>query len=93
MYYTGRDMKLSHDGMGISESDWSLFTGHVAALDHLALAPGAPSLPGCQSPHRRPAGHGKRGRAALALVSHSPINSYVLLNRVGYVSVLLGHRD
>jgi hemoglobin len=39
MYYTGRDMKLSHDGMGISESDWSLFTGHVAAaLDHLAVA-------------------------------------------------------
>jgi hemoglobin len=38
MYYTGRDMKLTHDGMGISESDWSLFTGHVgAALDHLSV--------------------------------------------------------
>ena len=38
MYYTGRDMKLSHVGMGISESDWSLFTGHVAAaLDHLSV--------------------------------------------------------
>ena len=36
LYYTGRDMKLSHEGMGVSESDWSLFTGHVAAsLDHL----------------------------------------------------------
>ena len=22
LYYTGRDMKLSHEGMGISESDW-----------------------------------------------------------------------
>jgi hemoglobin len=38
MYYTGRDMKLSHVGMGIGESDWSLFTGHVAAaLDHLSV--------------------------------------------------------
>ena len=38
MYYTGRDMKLSHVGMGISESDWSLFTSHVAAaLDHLSV--------------------------------------------------------
>lgn len=39
MYYTGRDMKLLHEGMGISESDWSLFTGHVAAaLDHLSVS-------------------------------------------------------
>jgi hemoglobin len=39
MYYTGRDMKLLHEGMGISESDWSLFTGHIAAaLDHLSVA-------------------------------------------------------
>ena len=38
MYYTGRDMKLSHEGMGISESDWSLFTGHIAAaLDNLSV--------------------------------------------------------
>jgi hemoglobin len=29
VYYTGRDMKLSHKGMGISESDWSLFLGHA----------------------------------------------------------------
>lgn len=34
MYYTGRDMKLSHEGMRISESDWSAFIGHVnATLD------------------------------------------------------------
>jgi hemoglobin len=39
MYYTGRDMKLTHEGMGVSESDWSIFTSHVAdALDHLSVA-------------------------------------------------------
>jgi hemoglobin len=31
MYYTGRDMKTSHKGMKISESDWSVFLGHVNA--------------------------------------------------------------
>jgi hemoglobin len=29
VYYTGRDMKLSHKGMKISESDWSIFIGHA----------------------------------------------------------------
>ena len=29
MYYTGRDMKLSHQGMRISEHDWDLFMGHA----------------------------------------------------------------
>ncbi|MEH6583352.1 MAG: group 1 truncated hemoglobin [Halioglobus sp.] len=29
VYYTGRDMKLSHIGMRISESDWSIFMGHA----------------------------------------------------------------
>lgn len=29
VYYTGRDMKLSHKDMGISESDWSIFLGHA----------------------------------------------------------------
>ena len=34
MYYTGRDMKLSHIGMKISTSDWQAFIGHVnATLD------------------------------------------------------------
>lgn len=34
MYYTGRDMKLSHKGMRISESDWQAFVGHLnATLD------------------------------------------------------------
>jgi hemoglobin len=34
MYYTGRDMKVSHKGMRISESDWSAFLGHLdATLD------------------------------------------------------------
>jgi hemoglobin len=31
MYYTGRDMKLSHKGMKISESDWSVFLQHAGA--------------------------------------------------------------
>ena len=30
-YYTGRDMKISHQGMRISESDWSAFIGHLNA--------------------------------------------------------------
>ena len=34
MYYSGRDMKVSHEGMRISESDWSAFEGHLnATLD------------------------------------------------------------
>lgn len=31
LYYTGRDMKLSHKGMNISESDWSIFLEHASA--------------------------------------------------------------
>jgi len=31
MYYRGRDMRLSHRGMGVSESDWNVFLGHAAA--------------------------------------------------------------
>lgn len=31
VYYTGRNMKTSHKGMGISESDWSAFLGHLHA--------------------------------------------------------------
>lgn len=29
VYYTGRDMKLTHKGMKISESDYSIFLGYV----------------------------------------------------------------
>lgn len=29
MYYTGRDMTTSHKGMGITESDWEVFLGHL----------------------------------------------------------------
>jgi len=33
-YYTGRDMKTSHQGMRIGEGDWSAFIGHLdATLD------------------------------------------------------------
>jgi hemoglobin len=31
LYYTGRDMKLSHEGMGIDEADWRAFVGHLEA--------------------------------------------------------------
>lgn len=31
MYYSGRDMKLTHVGMKISESDWSIFLEHAGA--------------------------------------------------------------
>ncbi len=34
VYYTGRDMKTSHRGMRISDSDWSAFSRHLdATLD------------------------------------------------------------
>ncbi|TDF37378.1 group 1 truncated hemoglobin [Alteromonadaceae bacterium M269] len=29
VYYTGRDMRTSHVGMNISESDWAAFLGHA----------------------------------------------------------------
>lgn len=29
LYYTGRDMKVTHKGMKISESDWSAFLGYL----------------------------------------------------------------
>jgi hemoglobin len=31
LLYVGRDMKTSHRGMGVSESDWHIFTSHVQA--------------------------------------------------------------
>ncbi len=31
VYYTGRDMALSHRGMRISASDWTAFIGHLEA--------------------------------------------------------------
>ena len=37
-YYTGRDMKLSHDGMHISPTDWDAFMRHSEAmLDHVGV--------------------------------------------------------
>ncbi len=36
--YRGRDMKTSHEGLGITESDWNVFIKHTAAmLDKLEL--------------------------------------------------------
>lgn len=31
MLYTGRNMTVAHEGMRISESDWTIFIGHVQA--------------------------------------------------------------
>jgi hemoglobin len=31
LYYKGRDMKLSHQGMRISEDDWTIFLNHADA--------------------------------------------------------------
>jgi len=31
LYSTGRDMKISHKGMKISDGDWSIFLGHLNA--------------------------------------------------------------
>ena len=31
LYYTGRDMKTSHRGMGVNEGDWRLLIGHLEA--------------------------------------------------------------
>jgi hemoglobin len=32
MYYTGRDMALAHQGMGITEADWAQFIGIVVSV-------------------------------------------------------------
>lgn len=38
MYYTGRDMLLSHQGMQVSSSDWDAFIGHLnATLDEFKV--------------------------------------------------------
>jgi hemoglobin len=38
VYYTGRPMKLSHQGMRISDTDWQAFRSHVdATLDAFAV--------------------------------------------------------
>jgi hemoglobin len=37
-YYTGRDMRTSHDGMHIDGADWDVFMRHSAAmLDHFGV--------------------------------------------------------
>ena len=40
LYYVGRDMRTSHRGMGVSETDWLVFIGHVeATLDTFKVPP------------------------------------------------------
>ena len=41
LMYVGRDMKMAHKGMGISESDWQVFIGHVGATLSSFEVPGA----------------------------------------------------
>ncbi len=37
-YYTGRDMKTAHAGMGITAAEWEIFLGHTRAmLDHFGV--------------------------------------------------------
>jgi hemoglobin len=40
MYYTGRDMKTTHKGMRISESDWARFLDHAGATMAALQVPG-----------------------------------------------------
>ena len=36
--YLGRDMKTSHDGLGITDDEWDIFAGHaVATLEKLGI--------------------------------------------------------
>jgi hemoglobin len=36
--YLGRDMKTSHEGLGITDDEWDIFARHtVAALDKLGI--------------------------------------------------------
>lgn len=40
VHYAGRDMKLAHKGMGITEAEWDIFMPHiVAALDSVGVEP------------------------------------------------------
>jgi hemoglobin len=40
VYYVGRDMKTSHKGLGITETEWDVFMPHVAAaLDSVGITP------------------------------------------------------
>src|SRR5258708_38521172 len=41
LYYVGRDMKISHRGMGITESDWQVFLGHLDATFEIFEVPAA----------------------------------------------------
>lgn len=40
LYYTGRDMKTTHKGMKISESDWARFLEHAGATLQALQVPG-----------------------------------------------------
>jgi len=41
-YYTGREMKAAHAGLGITGTEWDIFMAHVqAALDNFSVPPHA----------------------------------------------------
>src|SRR2546426_9564236 len=40
LYHEGREMKLSHRGLGINERDWQGFLGHVSTTLDLFLGTG-----------------------------------------------------
>ena len=40
VHYSGRDMKTSHKGLGITEAEWATFMTHTAAaLDNIGVPP------------------------------------------------------
>jgi len=45
MYYTGRDMALSHQGMGITEADWTRF---IEIVTNVAGELGVGATEGCE---------------------------------------------
>ena len=40
VFYTGRDLKTSHKGLGVSVSDWEVFMRHASAVLEQCAVPG-----------------------------------------------------
>src|SRR4030095_9963607 len=40
VFYTGRDLKTSHKGLGVSVSDWEVFMRHASAVLEQYAVPG-----------------------------------------------------
>ena len=53
MFYTGRDMKTSHQGLGITEDDWKAFLTHLnATLDEFRVSAAEKELCNDRMAHR-----------------------------------------